>query len=220
MKNNFKKFTAITLSSLGMLTSTPSAFCAPKSNLTKLTPTEKAHETTAPTKCDSELKFSSSTPSAFHAIKIRKSTCKTALILGKKISPKSIGHLVNAKCLEAPLANIIKSLSFAYQTNLEKITFKNVDYLGSYAFINCDKLKEIVFTDRLRSIEANAFLGCKKDVKIIYRGNTYSVPEFLKKVKPLIRLDVWREGTRSFHEKSNLLMDKNLKNYLLYHLKH
>ena len=30
MKSNFKKLTAITLSSLGILASAPSAFCAPK----------------------------------------------------------------------------------------------------------------------------------------------------------------------------------------------
>lgn len=207
MKNNFKKLTAIAISSLGILASAPSAFCAPKMKLPKLSSLEKCDETTSPTQSDSELAFSGSTPSAFRALKITpelkdykvidgstnpycKSAFTTKVLTGEKITEQSVGGIINEKFLEAPFAKVVVDSSLSHQPNLEKIKFGKVDYLGSNAFKNCDKLKEIVFNDKLTLIEPGAFAGCRKDLKIIYKGKKYSVPELLSKIRPVVRVKI------------------------------
>ena len=165
MKNSFKKLTAITLSSLGILASAPSAFCAPKACHSSK---EKNHDITkAPKKRSGQTKSS-----------------KTEIISDRMLSKGSFKGKITQKTLKAPNATCIYDDTFSNQPNLEKIYLPEAYHVGSCAFENCKKLKTIVFTDKLKLLAFDAFLGCPDDLKIIYEGKKYSASDFMKVVKP------------------------------------
>ncbi len=171
MKSNFKKLTAITLSSLGILASAPSAFCAPKACPSS---EKKNHDITkAPKKRGGQTKSS-----------------KTKVILNRIVSKESFGCKFTQKNLEAPYATYIYDDAFSNQPNLKKIYLPKAVHVGSRAFENCEKLETIVFTDKLTSLAPDAFLGCMKDLKIFYKGQEYSASDLMKVIKPYIKVEI------------------------------
>lgn len=170
MKSNFKKFTAITLSSLGILASAPSAFCAPKA-------------------CPNSAKKNNNITNAPKK-HVQTESSKTKVIPNRMISKEHIGCKFTQKYLKAPYATFIYDGAFSDQPNLEKIYLPKAIHVGSRAFENCEKLEQIVFTDQLTSIAPDAFLGCMNDLKIIYKGQAYSASKFMEVVKPYVKVEV------------------------------
>ena len=168
MKSNFKKLTAITLSSLGILASAPSAFCAPKA-------------------CPSSAKKNNNITNAPKK-HVQTDSSKTKVISNRIISKKLIGCKFTQKHLKAPNATFIYDGAFSDQPNLKKIYLPEAAHVGSRAFENCEKLETIVFTDKLTSLAPDAFLGCMKDLKIIYKGQEYSASDFMKVIKPYVKV--------------------------------
>ena len=170
MKNNFKKVTAIVLSSLGILASAPSAFCVPK---TCPNSAKKNHEiTNAPKK------------------RISRPKILKYVILNRIISKQNIDQKFTKKTLEIPNATFVDDYALANQPNIREIILPKAVSVGSRAFENCEKLERIVFTDQLTSIVCDAFVGCRKDLKIIFNEKEYSVEEFTKIVKPSVKVNI------------------------------
>ena len=170
MKSNFKKLTAITLSSLGILASAPSAFCAPKA-------------------CPNSAKKNNNITNAPKK-RVQTESSKTKVIIPNRIISKGyLGCKFTQNYLKAPYATFIYDGAFSDQPNLEKIYLPKAVHVGSRAFENCEKLEQIVFTDQLTSLAPDAFLGCRKDLKIIYKGQTYRPSDFMKVIKPYVKVE-------------------------------
>lgn len=206
MKNSIKKITALALSSLGILASAPSSFCVPRTSPSDLNPAEKSYRTTAPMKSSSNLVISDSTPSAFRVLKLVpglknyrvitppskhniKPPFSTEVITSENITKKSLNYIVGANCLEAPFATVVQEYALSNQPNLQRINLPNVSYLGYGAFANCEKLKEVVLNNEILRIDSGAFVGCNKDLKIIFKGRQYPVTEIMKKIKPTVKVN-------------------------------
>ena len=171
MKSNFKKLTAITLSSLGILASAPSAFCAPKA-------------------CPNSAKKNNNITNAPKK-RVQTESSKTKVIIPNRIISKGyLGCKFTQNYLKAPYATFIYDGAFSDQPNLEKIYLPKAVHVGSRAFENCEKLEQIVFTDQLTSLAPDAFLGCRKDLKIIYKGQTYRPSNFMEVIKPYVKVEV------------------------------
>ena len=169
MKLNLKKLAAVALSALEILTAMPSAFCAPKPFPNSA---EKKYETTAPRKRTNNAKSS-----------------KKEIIINSIISKQLIGRTFNKKCIEAPNAITVGDYGLANQPNVKKIKLPQVTHVGSHAFENCENLEKIVFTDQLAEIAPDAFVGCRIDLKIIYKGEEFTADELMRKIKPYVKVD-------------------------------
>ena len=169
MKSNFKKLTAITLSSLGILASAPLAFCAPKA-------------------CPNSAKKNNNITNAPKK-RVQTDSSKTKVIPNRIISKGYLGCKFTQNYLKAPYATFIYDGAFSDQPNLEKIYLPKAVHVGSRAFENCEKLETIVFTDQLTSLAPDAFLGCRKDLKIIYKGQTYRPSNFMEVIKPYVKVE-------------------------------
>ena len=112
MKSNFKKLTAITLSSLGILASAPSAFCAPKA-------------------CPSSAKKNNNITNAPKK-HVQTDSSKTKVISNRIISKKLIGCKFTQKHLKAPNATFIYDGAFSDQPNLKKISYKCKEGVEKY----------------------------------------------------------------------------------------
>lgn len=171
MNSNFKKSAAIVVSALGVLTSAPSAFCAPKAcpNSEK----KNYNITKAPKKRENESQ-----------------TSHTKIIPNRIISKKYMDGEIFQKRVDAPDAVAVEDYAFANQSHIKKVKLPKAVHVGSRAFENCENLEKIVFTDQLTSIAPDAFLGCRLDLKIIYKGLEYSVGEFAQEVKPYVKVNI------------------------------
>ena len=198
----FKKFAAITLSSLGILVSAPSALCSPKVKilLPHINSIEKDYDATAPAHTDNELKFSSVEslgslpPLSFdsHAKVTEKNHVNP--ITNNYLEPnfviydeESIGKLkyswVALKLkgvIAAPFAwpKVCEKafLNQAYMTTLFLPAVKRID---EYAFEGCRNLKMLFLTPTIESVSPRAFANCNPYLKIVYHGFIYTVPQFL-----------------------------------------
>lgn len=213
MKMNFKKSSAIAISALSILASAPSALCTRKTtpsenhicrgenyeirtrpvhfNIHDNSPIQRPIASRQPFSIPDALKpfgkaikINHSDKSLFSSIEIFKD---------KEITEQSLGHLIEKTQFEAPSAETVEERGFSNQIYLKKIALPKVSYLGSFAFEYCDSLEEVVFTDKLTQIESNAFVGCNKDLKIIYNGERYTIPQLFSKIKPIIRVSIGKE---------------------------
>ena len=154
---------ALVLASFGFA---PSAFCAPKACPSSK---KKNHDITkAPKKRGGQTKSS-----------------ETKVIFDLVVSKEYLEGEITQKNLRAPIAAFIHSNAFSNQPNLEIIYLPEAVEVGSRAFENCEKLKTIVFTDKLKLLAPDAFLGCPNDLKIIYEGKKYSASDLMKVIEPL-----------------------------------
>lgn len=194
MKNNFKKVTAIVLSSLGILASAPSAFCAPKNKIIKLTPAEKIQEATEPSKCDSELafpepKFSKPLQNLsgnFNPNIIKKNNVmlNTPNALGPNLFLKDSNYIQDRIRLRgtvaAPLVGpIVNNQLFRSQTEITSLSLPKAVIIDDNAFEGCTNLNELFLGSFMEYVSPKAFEGCNPNLKIVWYNLVYTIPEFL-----------------------------------------
>ena len=195
----FKKFTAIALSSLGILTSAPSAFCAPKGKLSDVT---KSYEVTSPTKRDSKLKL----PDLESLWDLPPLSSISHSEINKKNSPKqntpninfynqvlqlndeySIGKLAHSwskiklpRIVSAPFAGPkVEEKAFLNQVEMTRLYLPKVCRIDEYAFEGCRNLNVLFLTSSIESVSPRAFERCSPYLKIVWCDSVYTVPEFL-----------------------------------------
>ena len=194
MKNNLKKLTAIALSSLGILASAPSAFCAPKSKLVTHTPTEKTYQETAPIKRDDKLDFPE--PVLLKSLKFnpqknfvtpdtqKNDSIEQSFLLSDKYNICSLKYswpeIKLSGTISAPFAkNTVEEKAFLNQVEMTSLSLPRVSKIDEYAFEGCENLNMLFLTSFIDSVSPRAFEGCNPSLKIVLSNYVYTVPEFL-----------------------------------------
>lgn len=92
--------------------------------------------------------------------KLSKVVLPNALVAIKRGAFSSCGALVEIKIPET--VTFLGEESFTYCSSLSSITLPNVNSIGSGAFYGCQKLTDILLSDKLTSIGSQAFYDCRK----------------------------------------------------------
>lgn len=198
----FKKFAAITLSSLGILVSAPSALCGPKVKvlLPQINSIEKDYNATAPARTDNELKFSSLKslgplpPLSLNShAKVTKRNHVNP-ITNNYLEPnfviyddKSIDKLKYSWAvlrlkgiIAAPLARPkVSEKAFLNQVDMTTLFLPLVSRIDEYAFEGCRNLNMLFLTSNIESVSPMAFARCNRNLKIVYHDSIYTIPQFL-----------------------------------------
>lgn len=171
MKNNIKKLTAIALSSLGVLTLAPSAFCSKESSNKKKASQEKSY---APNK---ELNYMENGRYILREIPRR------AIMLqeqGDLMTNRYSNILISGKVV-APLASgIVKRRAFYEQSRITSLSLPSIQGIESFAFEGCSNLKTLEVTDTLTNVDPRAFKGCNPNLIINFNDISYTIDEFLR----------------------------------------
>lgn len=196
-----KKLTAIALSSLGILASAPSALCGKvKVLLPKINSIDKSYDATAPAPNNSKLTFSSPTflgplprlSSNFYAKVTEKNHVSS--ITNNYLKPdfvitddKSIDKLKYSRAvlrlkgiIAAPLARPkVSEKAFLNQVDMTTLFLPLVSRIDEYAFEGCRNLNMLFLASSIESVSPRAFAKCNPNLKIVYHGFIYTIPQFL-----------------------------------------
>lgn len=198
----FKKFAAITLSSLGILVSAPSALCGPKVKvlLPQINSIEKDYNATAPARTDNELKFSSlkslgplpplsldshaEVTKRNHVNPITNNYLEPNFVIYDDKSIDKLKYSWAALRLKgiiaAPLARPkVSEKAFLNQVDMTTLFLPLVSRIDEYAFEGCRNLNMLFLTSNIESVSPRAFAKCNRNLKIVYHGFIYTVPQFL-----------------------------------------
>lgn len=171
MKLNLKKLAAVALSSLGILTAMPSAFCSKEMKNSK------------------KLRL----PHVSLSHKPKKNTKKPKIVIvnmpnqiislpehGDLFPNRYSGFLFYGQ-LTAPYASgTAMTAAFRNQSKLTSISLPLIQAIENYAFEGCNSLETIILTENLKYIYPKAFEGCNPNVKINFEGYDLTISEFLK----------------------------------------
>ena len=198
----FKKFATITLSSLGILVSSPSALCSPKVKilLPHINSIEKGYDATAPAHTDNELKFSSVEslgslpPLSFdshakvteknHVNPITNNYLEPNFVIYDEESIDKLKYSWVALKLKGVIAAPfawpkVCEKAFLNQAYMTTLFLPAVNRIDEYAFEGCRNLKMLFLTPTIESVSPRAFANCNPYLKIVYHGFIYTGPQFL-----------------------------------------
>lgn len=171
MKNNIKKLAAVALSSLGVLTSAPSAFCSKESSNKEKASQEKSY---APNK---ELDYMENGRYIVSEIPRRVFMLQER---GDLATNRYSNILISGKIV-APLASgIVKRRAFYEQSRITSLSLPLVQGIEPFAFEGCSNLRTLEVTDSLTHVDPKAFKGCNPNLIINFNDISYTIDEFLR----------------------------------------
>ncbi len=72
----------------------------------------------------------------------------------------------NIKSVNLPKLKKVSDNLFRYSTNIQKVKLGSAETIGKYSFANCNKLKTVTGTSKVKKIDNIAFGGCKNLTKL------------------------------------------------------
>lgn len=114
----------------------------------------------------------------------------------------------NTKLTSIDLSNCKYVAGFGSCPNLEEVTLKVCETIGSSAFKSCDKLISIGETESVTSIEIGAFSGCESLKEVKHSKNLTEIPEeafsYCEKLTNFDFTSITTIGNSAFYHCSNL----------------
>ena len=114
----------------------------------------------------------------------------------------------NTKLTSIDLSNCKYVAGFGSCPNLEEVTLKVCETIGSSAFKSCDKLFSIGETESVTSIEIGAFSGCESLKEVKHSKNLTEIPEeafsYCEKLTNFDFTSITTIGNSAFYHCSNL----------------
>ena len=164
LKKEIRKFVAIALSSLGVLTSSPLAFC---SGIFKRCAIAK--------------------PLAFRFKPIPLTHVEKSYYIYNKHDIFTHQYSSEVEELHGVVQAIyadstVEEEAFLNQTKMQVIYLPEIKQIDKYAFKGCDSLKVVILTSSLERIHTQAFEECNPDLQIMYDKVYYSVRDFFTKI--------------------------------------
>ncbi len=170
MKNSFKKFAAITLSSLGILAAMPSAFCSKETN----------ERRTAPRNLNvSDRDYYEIENGRYVA---RNTTGRISVIqmTGDLVAGMYSKYLICGSIMAPRAAGTVKTNAFYGQSRLTSISLPSIKKIEAEAFDGCTSLQDLFLTNSLTEVNPRAFDGCNPDLIVHLNGIPYTINEFLE----------------------------------------
>ena len=170
MKNNIKKIISVTLSSIGLLASVPSAFCIKETNERRTAPRNARSLDEPQNEIENGRYVVNNSPGRVFVLQedsnLTTNRYSRILISGKVMAPNAAG--------------IVKSNAFYEQSRITELSLPKIQEIEAFAFHGCTSLRYLTLSNNLIHVDQQAFEGCNPDLIIHFNNHNYTINDFLE----------------------------------------